>query len=629
MNIQRLAKGNSENRKKYEYFKKIGYSENASQLLAVLEDGNHNMCVFLRDFDKEARLEKLYAWLLERQEETPEEAFINVTRDHSLIPDSMGEGFRGAFSAIPQAFACAAAAVMPNLKGGMMVQESRPAARMAKAAPVMADALCEPEEGVLDEDCECEYMEEQDPDKDLLEKLSTDSYELIEEKDAKSVLTAPTSTFRMTTSTASMGILLNQIRYGRSVDLSQVRIEEVLNYFDFQHGEWKNGDDKFRISTERYQKSESKELLYINVEASDKAKEHQNIILLLDVSGSMSSQSDVTLETLATIVSKLKEEDVLSLVTYSTSDATIFADRVIAGQGEKEDIMGEILGIEITGCTYGSKGIETAYELGKKVYKQDWSNQVILITDGDLNFGITEKGGLKDLIEEKKKGGMFLSVIGTGLFNYQDDKLEVLSKHGNGTYCVVNALEDVDYSVNQHYVSLTNVVAKDVKAQVEFNPKFVKTYRLLGYENRALSHEDFKNDKVISEPYGAGGHGVAVYELVMGDATATQDLKYQQAVATDSKELCTVKVRYKEPLGDQSEEIVKAISADSMLDSSEQKNAMFAYFLYVLSEKLRQSDKLDSADEAFFDKMLDKNAYQELMGKESEAVELLRRKVKK
>ena len=224
---------------------------------------------------------------------------------------------------------------------------------------------------------------------------------------------------------------------------------------------------------------------------------------------------------------------------------------------------------------------------------------------------------------------MFLSVIGTGLFNYQDDKLEVLSKHGNGTYCVVNALEDVDYSVNQHYVSLTNVVAKDVKAQVEFNPKFVKTYRLLGYENRALSHEDFKNDKVISEPYGAGGHGVAVYELVMGDATATQELKYQQAVATDTEELCTVKVRYKEPLGDQSEEIVKAISADSMLDSSEQKNAMFAYFLYVLSEKLRQSDKLDSADEAFFDKMLDKNAYQELMGKESEAVELLRRKVKK
>ena len=623
MNIEALAKENKDNLKKYEYFMGLGYSERASQLLAVLDYGEHYMCSFLKDFDKEARLEKLYAWLMERPEATPGEAFRNEMQPKRLqVVGGMGaagEGFRGALSAIPQAFAGAVAAAVPNLMGKAMVRESAPAARMAKAAPMMQDVMC------LDEECSEVEAGEPAPE-ELVENLATDSYELIEEKDAKSVLTAPTSTFRMTTTTASMGILLNQIRFGRGVDLSQVRIEEVLNYFDFEHGEWKDKDAKFRISTERYQKSESKELLYINVEASDKAKEHQNIIILLDVSGSMSSQDEVTLETLATIVSKLKEKDVLSLVTYSTSDATIFADRVIAGQGEKEDIMGEILGIEITGCTYGSKGIETAYELGKKVYKQDWSNQVILITDGDLNFGITEKGGLKELIEEKKKGGMFLSVIGTGLFNYQDDKLEVLTKHGNGTYCVVNALEDVEYSVNQHYVSLTNVVAKDVKAQVEFNPKFVKTYRLLGYENRALSHEDFKNDKVISEPYGAGGHGVAVYELEMGDATRQQELKYQQAVAVDSEELCTVKIRYKEPLGDASTEISKVVMAGEISEKADVKNAEFAYFLYCLSEKLRKSDKLDEADESFLKEAMERGAFRE--GVNEEALKLLMRRIR-
>lgn len=619
MNIEKLVKDNSSSTQKYEYFKGLGYSEKAAQLLAILPYGNSYMCAFLKDFDLEARLDKLYAWLLERPENTPVEAFRAVVLPKPGPEDGPrggAHGIMGVLSAIPRMFS-----------GG--IKESGPVEEMVAAAPAPARAFApemavfpkalksmepsaEYEEAEID-DCEAGGVEPEENLADLQEQLSTDAYAPIEEKGAKSVLTAPTSTFRMTTTTSSMGILLNQIRNGRHVDLSQVRIEEVLNYFDYEHGPWEDAEAKFRISTERMEKAGGKELLYINVEASDRAKEHQNVILLLDVSGSMSSQSDVTLESIATIVSKLKEGDVLSLVTYSSKDETVFADHVIAGQGDKEDIMGRILGIEITGCTFGSAGIETAYELGQKVYKQDWSNQVILITDGDLNFGITKRDGLQSLIEEKKKTGLFLSVIGTGLYNYQDEKLEVLSKHGNGTYCVVNALEDVDYSVNKRYVSLTNVVAKDVKAQVEFNPKFVKTYRLLGYENRSLSHEDFKNDKVNSEPYGAGGHGVAVYELEMGDATAQQELKYQQAVAVPSEELCTVKVRFKEPLGEESVEISKAVlqGEDGKGDTDA---ARLAYFLYCLSEKLRKSDKLDEADEAFFTEMVKDKKYSELAG---------------
>ena len=288
----------------------------------------------------------------------------------------------------------------------------------------------------------------------------------------------------------------------------------------------------------------------------------------------------------------------------------------------KEELMGIILGIEIEGCTWGSAGINTAYAIGEKFYNPDWNNQVILITDGDLNFGITDKHGLKGLIEEKKKSNLFLSVIGTGLYNYKDDNLEVLAKHGNGTYCVVNNLDDVDESINRRFIALTNIVAKDVKAQVEFNPRFVKSYRLLGYENRQLNHEDFKNDAVISEPYGSGGHGIALYELEMNegeDTAVSTDLKYQKPVLTDSDELGSVSIRYKEPLCDKSSEIGTAVYNKN----HSTQNVQLAYLLYCLSEKLRGSDKLDEYDEQFLDVMITSEFYKNFSGPNREKLEML------
>ena len=428
-------------------------------------------------------------------------------------------------------------------------------------------------------------------DSELMEALSTDSYEPIEEKDAKNVFTSPTSTFRMTTSNASMGIVFNQIRSGRRVNMDEVRIEEVLNYFDYEAETPK--DAKFAICTELMEKKGNKKILFIDAEAAKEKKEHQNIILLLDTSGSMCSNDEVTQEAIATVFSKIKE-----------------------------DLMGIVLGIEIEGCTYGSAGINTAYDIGEKFYKPDWNNQVILITDGDLNFGITDKHGLKGLIEEKKKSNLFLSVIGTGLYNYKDDNLEVLAKHGNGTYCVVNNLDDVDESVNRRFIALTNIVAKDVKAQVEFNPRFVKSYRLLGYENRQLNHEDFKIDKVISEPYGSGGHGIALYELEMNEEenpAASSDLKYQKPVLTNSDELGSVSIRYKEPLSDKSSQVETAVYNTN----HSTQNIRLAYFLYCLSEKLRGSDKLDAYDEQFLDVVITSEFYKNFSGANKEKLEML------
>lgn len=440
--------------------------------------------------------------------------------------------------------------------------------------------------------------------------MTIDGYEPIEEKNARSVFTAPTSTFRMTTSTASIGILFNQLRSGRRIRMDQVRIEELLNYFDYASEI--PSDAKFRIQTELLPKSVNKKLLYINVQACEEQREHQNIVVLLDVSGSMSGNAEVTQATVATILSKLHAGDTFSLVTYSDRDHTVIDGFQIRDDQDKEILMGYVMSLEIDGCTYGSAGIKTAYELGAKHYHDGWSNQVMLITDGDLNFGITDKGGLRELIEDKKRSGLFLSVIGTGLWNYQDEKLEVLSKHGNGTYCVVNDLKDVEESIDRRYIALTNIIAKDVKAQLEFNPRFVKSYRLLGYENREIAHEDFADDTVISEPYGSGGHGVALYELEMGNGGEQTALKYQTPLLTDSDELCTVKIRYKEPLADVSHEIESVVYDQD----AGTKNTELAWFIYCVSEKLRGSDKLDAEDEAFLEKMLADGKYKELGNRE-------------
>ena len=403
-----------------------------------------------------------------------------------------------------------------------------------------------------------------------------------------------TSTFRMTTNTASAGILFNQLRSRRGIDRSMVRIEEILNYFRYRHG--KPQDQMFRISTEVKDLENRNKLLYIHVQGKEEVYEKQNIVVLLDVSGSMSGNAVQTQAAVSTIVSKLKPGDTFSLVTYSSEDHVVIDGLPILAKDDITHILEKLLGLEITGGTYGSAGIEQAYAVGKRNYRPEGNNQVILITDGDLNFGITSQGGLESLIEEKKKNHLFLSVIGTGLMNFKDNKLEILSKHGNGVYRVVNNLNDVKKSIRDEYASLVNIIAKDVKAQVEFNPEAVESYRLLGFENRELNHEDFTNDKVISEPFGSGGYGIALYELRMQPDNTQQAMenRYTRVVTTGSGELCTVRIRYKEPLKEVSHEIEHVV-ADANEDYTD--NLLLAHAVYVAAEKLRNSDKIEQRDE--------------------------------
>ncbi len=561
----------------YNYYLGLGYDQKTAAVLTLFTYGKYRY--------KDLKMDDLYEALCKGEEYLPKH--IREERKRLSRRSTFGGGFMTgrAMSLSAPAFGTGGLMKGSGVCASRVPMEAMPMPAMAMAAMPTEGAAC------LAEDMLCDSgMDFED------EEFATDEYETIEEKDARTAAAEPTSTFRMTTNTASAGVILNQLRNGRRIDKSMVRIEEMLNYFRYESKiPQAPSGDMFNIAYELMDAEGDKKYLYINVQGRKEVRDRQNILILLDVSGSMGSNTQQTQAMIATIISKLGGGDKLSLVTYSDEDYVELEAVTINGEQDRIHALEKLLSIEITGCTNGSKGIDKAYKIGKKNYIEGGNNQVILITDGDLNFGITDKGGLEELIEKKKKDNLFLSVIGTGLGNYKDDKLEVLCKHGNGVYRTVNNLADVKKSIDEEYASLVNIIAKDVKAQVEFNPEIVQSYRLLGFENRALAREDFVNDKVISEPFGSGGYGVALYELTMktDDAPADSGLKYSKLVTTGSQEPGTIKIRYKEPLADTSHELEKVIerSEESFTD-----NLRLAFVVYVCAEKLRGSDKIGTAE---------------------------------
>lgn len=595
-----------EEKARYIYYLSLGYDERTAAVLALYTYGRH----YYFDKRREARsIEDLYRELIERENRTRREAerddfysdreprSYSRSRVHACISDSYEEGdtFRAFFEGglpdgAPKARRSAPSAPRPVVQAKSATTGG--AERLLKAISSPQSAMSK-SKSVTSARRAFEMSTGSTESVRFSADFGTDEYENIEEKGFREELGNMTSTFRMTTNTASAGVVLNQLRSGRRISRDMVRIEELLNYFRYKSV--KPETEKFRISCEKMQIAEGRQLLYINVQGREETRERQNIVILLDVSGSMSGNAEQTQEMVATIISKLNPGDKVSLVTYSDRDEVVFSGKVIGGYEDKCRALEELLNVGIGGCTYGSAGIITAYEIGTREYIEGGNNQVILITDGDLNFGITEKGGLTELIEEKKKSNLFLSVIGTGLYNYKDDKLETLSKHGNGVYRTVNNLADVQKCIDSEYTSLVNVIAKDVKAQVEFNPEVVKSYRLLGFENREISSEDFANDKVISEPFGSGGYGVALYELFLREdrKAVESDSRYVKMVTTGSAELGTVKIRFKEPLAERSEEIEYVIPS---AEEDYSDNLRLAYVVYVCAEKLRMSDKISEED---------------------------------
>ena len=399
-----------------------------------------------------------------------------------------------------------------------------------------------------------------------VEDVRSDEYEHIEEVGAQSTATSPTSTFRTTFNTAAATVLLGNFRNGTRFSHDMIRTEELLNFVPYELNEAKDG--LFEVTSEMTREGDGG-FLFLGIKARDVLPSRKNIVLLIDTSGSMGSKTLQIRATLATVFASLNENDVFSLVTYSSEDHTFINGMKVDKKHDVDHILDKLKNMYIEGCTYGSKGIETAYSIIEENYIGDGINRVILVTDGDLNFGITDKGGLAKLIEEKRKTGAYLSCIGTGLYNLRDDKLEALAKNGNGNYFVVNDIADVKEILYKKYDSLVFPVAKNVKAQMEFNPSVVKGYRLIGFENRRLTHEQFRDDTVVAEPFGSGAYCVACYELFFSDIANVKPLKYSAGQTAVSDELGTLTVRYQnvadENFAEQEFVIENAESASSNL----------------------------------------------------------------
>jgi Ca-activated chloride channel family protein len=406
-------------------------------------------------------------------------------------------------------------------------------------------------------------------------QYSAEEYSRWEETGFVSVMAEPLSTFAADVDTASYSNLRRLIREGYTLEgipEGAVRIEELLNYFDYDHKS-PSKEEPFGVTTQigRCPWNENADLLMIGLKTQDidyAQAPPSNLVFLLDVSGSMDSYDKLPLlqEAFGLLAEHLTGRDRISVVTYAEDTRTVL-DGVRGSETEK--IVTTLNALSANGGTYGSKGIETAYALAEQHFIQGGNNRIILATDGDLNIGMTSEKELEDLITAKKESGIFLSVLGFGTGNIKDNKMEILADKGNGNYAYIDNLQEARKVLVEEMAATLLTVCRDVKFQVEFNPAVVESYRLLGYENRALASEDFHDDTKDAGEIGAGHSVTVLYEIIRKGAgnhakleKGIEDLKYgreyKEALAADRtaagqypsasmKEWLTLSIRYKRP----------------------------------------------------------------------------------
>lgn len=432
------------------------------------------------------------------------------------------------------------------------------------------------------------------------EEFNTEEYRYIDENGFKRVMDEPLSTFSVDVDTASYGNIRRMIRDGSYIPEDAVRIEEMINYFDYDYPE-PEGDVPFSVTTEYSDCPWDKDsrLLLIGLQAKEidfSERPASNLVFLLDVSGSMYSDDKLPLvqKAFTMLTENLDERDRVSIVTYAGYESVVL-DGVSGTQ--KAKIAAALSDLEAGGSTAGAAGIEKAYALAEKNFIPGGNNRVILATDGDLNVGISSEGALTRLIQKKKKTGVHLSVLGVGTGNIKDNKMEALADNGDGNYNYLDSVYEAKKVLVDEMGGTLVTVAKDVKIQVEFNPAQVAGYRLIGYENRLLEAEDFDNDKVDAGEIGSGHSVTALYEIIpAGGATGERPLKYQTAgETTGSSELLTVNIRYKAPNGDKSRLLDYPVEA-AVYQEEMSENLMFAAAVAEFGMVLRDSDYKGTAD---------------------------------
>ena len=418
------------------------------------------------------------------------------------------------------------------------------------------------------------------PEQDLHE-FNTEEYNSITERGFVSPLSEPLSTFSIDVDTASYANVRRYLMRGGMVPPDAVRIEELINYFDYDYP-LPDGDVPFSVTTEigPCPWNEKNKLLLIGLKGKEVDMENippSNLVFLIDVSGSMLDENKLPLvkEAFLMLVENLRPYDRISIVTYAGSDKVVLEG--VPGD-EKVAISQAIQNLEAGGSTAGAAGIQTAYRIAHDNFIENGNNRVILATDGDFNVGVSSEGELVRLIEKEREKGICLSVLGFGMGNLKDNKMEALADNGNGNYAYIDTVLEAKKVLVEEMGGTLLTIAKDVKLQVEFNPAKVKGYRLLGYENRMLHSEDFDDDTRDAGEMGAGHRVTALYEIMPASVSAevaSTDLKYQQTQVVESDEWLNIKLRYMVPDQDQS------MLLDFVVDSSRESAVPSESFIFA------------------------------------------------
>jgi Ca-activated chloride channel homolog len=428
------------------------------------------------------------------------------------------------------------------------------------------------------------------------QEWNREGYDRIFENEYLEAAQNPLSTFSIDVDTASYSNIRRFLNNGQMPPEDAVRIEEMINYFSYKYPD-PTGEHPFSITTEVancpwYQ---GHQLALIGLQGKRlKTTEMapSNLVFLIDVSGSMQDENKLPLlkQAFSMMTQQLRAEDKISIVVYAGAAGVILEPTT---GDQKQTILNAIAQLEAGGSTAGGAGIQMAYELAKKNYIKDGNNRVILATDGDFNVGVSSDGELVRIVEEKRKEGIFLTVLGFGEGNYQDTKMEKLADKGNGNYYYIDTLKEAKKVLVQELGSTLFTIAKDVKIQIEFNPGKVKAYRLIGYENRILKKEDFNDDTKDAGELGTGHTVTALYEIVPADSKETfgkvDDLKYQKTQVTSSDDILTVKFRYKKPDEDTSRLIAQTVTAKDVQAGNPSENLAWASSVAEFGMLLRNS----------------------------------------
>ncbi|WP_335966039.1 von Willebrand factor type A domain-containing protein [Galbibacter sp. PAP.153] len=462
-------------------------------------------------------------------------------------------------------------------------------------------------------------------------QANTESYDEINENGFQQVTYKPLSTFSIDVDKASYSNMRRMINNGEEIPKDAIKIEELINYFKYDYKQ-PTGDDPFSIETtlNKAPWNEQHELIKIGIQGKNVSLDNippSNLVFLIDVSGSMQAPNKLPLlkSAFKLLVGQLRPKDQVSIVVYAGAAGMVLPP---TPGSDKNKILEALDKLEAGGSTAGSKGLQLAYETAQENFIKKGNNRVILATDGDFNVGPSSDREMEDLIEEKRKSGVFLTCLGFGMGNYKDSKLETLADKGNGNHAYIDTMQEAQRVLGTEFGGTLYTIAKDVKIQVEFNPEKIQAYRLIGYENRLLNDEDFKDDTKDAGELGSEHTVTALYELIPAgiDSPYLKDidsLKYTKTTANNTygNELLTIKFRYKKPDGETSKEIVHPVDDKP---SSNNVGFNFASAVAMWGMYLRDSEYLNGATKEQIVNLAENNKGVDKEGYRAEFVRLMK-----